>query len=260
MQPSTNPSVLQTFSHFPGLPVPRGLATVTAPPDPCPYLPGRLSVSRGFRCDDMPAWAYQELMDAGFRRSGTVFYQMACPSCRSCRSIRVPVGEFLPGRGQRRVRRRNRDLHLAFGRPELTHEKHRLFGRYLASRHEGEMSDDREALEDFLYRSPTDTLEMCYRDPQGALLGVGICDVTPAALSSVYFYFDPLEGKRSLGTYSMLMEIETAGALGLPWYYPGYWVQGCRKMEYKARLRPSEYLGTDGQWRPLGATVGRDAA
>jgi arginine-tRNA-protein transferase len=204
----------------------------------------------------MPGWLYQALMDAGFRRSGDVFYQNACPGCRACEALRVPVDGFRPGKSQRRLRRRNADLALAFGRPTLTDEKHDLYVRYLAARHDGKMSADRQELEDFLYRSPTDTLEVCYRDPTGRLLGAGLCDLTPVALSSVYFFFDPDEVRRGLGIFSALVEIDLAGRLGLAWYYPGFWVRSCPKMAYKTAFRPCELLGTDGQWRPFEARDG----
>jgi arginine-tRNA-protein transferase len=61
-------------------------------------------------------------------------------------------------------------------------------------------------------------------------------------MSTVYFFFDLEESRRSLGTFSALIEIETARRLDLPYYYLGYWVPGCRKMEYKAALGPHELL------------------
>jgi arginine-tRNA-protein transferase len=190
-------------------------------------------------------------MDAGFRRAGDAFYQMVCPRCRACTPLRVPVRGFRPTKGQRRVLRKSADLSLAFGRPALTDEKLALYRRYLQGRHDGRMSTDPGDLEEFLYRSPTRTLEVTYRNPAGTLLAVGICDQTPLALSSVYFYFEPEEARRGLGTFGSLIEIELARSLGLPYYYLGLWVEGCPKMEYKARLRPCEVLGTDGLWRAL---------
>lgn len=243
----------QTFSHFPALPVPLGLAVTTTAPYPCPYLEACSSVSRGFRCGELPGAAYQKLLDAGFRRSGRVFYQPACPGCRACVPLRVPVGRFRASRSQRRVWKRNCDLRVSFGRPELTEERRALYARYMAARHDREEVGTREDLEDFLYRSPTDTVEMLYRDGEGRLLAVGVCDVTPLCLSSVYFFFDPEESRRGLGTFGSLVEIRAAASMGLRHYYLGFWIRGCRKMEYKARFRPHELLGTDGRWRPAPA-------
>ncbi len=92
-------------------------------------------------------------------------------------------------------------------------------------------------------------MEICYRDAAGSLLGVGICDVCAESLSSVYFYFDPDEARRSLGTFSAMWEIEWARRNSIPHYYLGYWVKACGAMEYKANFKPFELLGTDGVWR-----------
>ena len=83
--------------------------------------------------------------------------------------------------------------------------------------------------------------------PGGQLLGVGICDLTGTSLSTVYFFFEPTAHRRSLGTFSSLTEIGVARKLGLQFYYQGYWVPGCQRMEYKSALRPAEGLCTDGR-------------
>jgi arginyl-tRNA--protein-N-Asp/Glu arginylyltransferase len=67
-------------------------------------------------------------------------------------------------------------------------------------------------------------------------------------VSAVYHFYDPDERDRSLGVFSVLMEIEFARQLGVPHYYLGYWVEGAETMHYKANYRPHE-LWLDGQWR-----------
>jgi arginine-tRNA-protein transferase len=81
------------------------------------------------------------------------------------------------------------------------------------------------------------------------LLAVGICDMSPLSLSSVYFYFDPSESRRGLGTFGALREIAFTRQHQIPHYYLGYYVSGCGAMEYKAPFRPNEILCTDGIWR-----------
>jgi arginine-tRNA-protein transferase len=67
----------------------------------------------------------------------------------------------------------------------------------------------------------------------------------------VYFYFDPREARRSIGTFSGLYEIEWAREMKLAHWYMGYWIKECPTMAYKARFRPCEALGTDGEWRVM---------
>lgn len=219
----------------------------------CVYLPGRLARVRAYHTEKLPAGLFCGFLDAGFRRSGLVIYQPICPGCRACVAIRVPTGRFQPSRSQRRCLRRNADLRVSVGQPQATDEKYELYRRYLAGRFPGgPMSDGREEYEQFLYESPVETIECCYRDAGGRLLAVGICDVCSRSLSSVYFYFEPSERRRGLGTYGALYEIELARRAGIPWYYLGYWVKGCGAMEYKSRFRPYELLRTDGVWREEG--------
>ena len=62
----------------------------------------------------------------------------------------------------------------------------------------------------------------------------------------VYSYFDPKLQSRSLGSYMIMDHIERARKLGLAHLYLGYWVEGSKKMAYKARYLPQERLGMNG--------------
>ena len=215
----------------------------------CSYLPGRIATSRAFFASGLSAELYHQFMDAGFRRSGKLIYQPICRGCRACLPIRVPVDGFQPTPSQRRCWRRNQDLVVTIDDPEPTDEKFDLYRKYQVEWHAKLDGEDRESFESFLYDSPVQSVECCYRDASGKLLAVGICDVSAESLSSVYFYHDPSEFKRGLGTFGILYEIAKARSLGIPHYYLGYWVAGCGAMDYKASFRPHEILEPEGQWR-----------
>ena len=79
----------------------------------------------------------------------------------------------------------------------------------------------------------------------GVLIAVGVVDILPSGLSSVYLYYDPIFSQKfvPMGKYAILKEIEyTRQTLKLPYYYLGYYIESCRKMRYKAEYRPSELL------------------
>jgi arginine-tRNA-protein transferase len=215
----------------------------------CPYLPTQLARYRAFAAESVPPALYHELMNRRFRRSGDYFYEPACRSCQSCVPIRVPVHAFVPSRSQRRVARRNQDLMIEVHAPAYSEEKYRLYSRYAEQWH-GKQQVDEEDFQRFLVDSPVDSVEFQYRDGNGRLLAVGVCDVCLASVSSVYFYFDPAESQRSLGTYGALVEIGWALEQDIPHYYLGYWVDGSPSMAYKARFRPHELL-RDGAWLPV---------
>ncbi|HEX2971957.1 MAG TPA: arginyltransferase [Tepidisphaeraceae bacterium] len=233
---------------YPSLPAPIQVPLTVVPEHPCPYLPGRMAETRAFAAEDFPAELYHRLMDANFRRSGCIFYQPICRGCRACMQIRIPVGRFTPSKSQRRCWRRNQDLDVTAAVPRPTDEKFALYCKYLNQRHDGLMPDERASFEAFLYNSPVDTIEVCYRTNVGRLLAVGICDVCSSSLSSVYFYFDPAEAHRSLGTFGAMYEIDLTRHLGIPYYYLGYWIKECRTMQYKASFRPCQILHPDGLW------------
>jgi leucyl-tRNA---protein transferase len=232
------------FSQSPRDPSP----VVVGPAHPCPYLDDRdARFAYAVRMPDGPG-GFESLLDAGFRRSGLYVYRTACEGCDSCRPLRVPVATFRPNRSQARALARNLDLDVALQRPELTSEKLQLFRRYLTERHDGQMSSDRDDVEAGLYRSPVDTFELVARR-KGRLVGVGVVDLTPSALSLVYFAYDPDERARSLGTAFVCWSIGLAEALGRAYVHLGYRVAEAPNMAYKARFRPHEVLDPDGVWR-----------
>jgi arginine-tRNA-protein transferase len=243
-----SPIPLQVLSHYPSHPSPVELPLFDSGDGPCPYHPGRTMRTLAFLTRRMSGELYHEFMDAGFRRSGEVFYQPICPRCRDCTPLRVPVADFLPSKSQRRVWRRNEDLQVTVQAPELTQQKFDLYRQYLVGKHHREESSYAD-LERFLYRSPVDTLEMEYRLASGELVGVSLLDVCSRSLSSVYMYYSPEHSKRSLGVFSALYEIAWAKRQGIPYYYLGYWVKDCRTMSYKSDYLPYEILRTDGLWK-----------
>lgn len=75
----------------------------------------------------------------------------------------------------------------------------------------------------------------------GKLVAVGVVDVLPNCLSSVYVFYDPeLSKTLELGKLTALWEIawvQRAMAVSprLRHYYLGYYVRSCPKMRYKVR-------------------------
>ena len=94
--------------------------------------------------------------------------------------------------------------------------------------------------------SETEIVE--YRDKTNSLIAAVLIDRLQDGLSMVYSFFDPDQKKRSLGNLMILDQIKRCQKESLAYLYLGYWVEGSPKMDYKARYRPCEILGSDG-WR-----------
>lgn len=79
------------------------------------------------------------------------------------------------------------------------------------------------------------------------LIAVGVIDILPKCVSSVYLFYDPDYRHMVLGTYSALRELYLVRQLykmtpDLKYYYMGFYIHSCPKMRYKAQFQPSYLL------------------
>lgn len=228
-------------------------------PAPCPYLPGREERKVFTHLIGRRAPALNDtLTQSGFRRSQTIAYRPACETCRACISVRVKVDDFDLSRGLRRVLKRNCDLTSEARRPHAVAEQYALFRAYVGARHnDGGMAD--MSMIDYqmmVEDSHVETRLIEYRlaaagGGPGSLIACCLTDYLADGLSMVYSFYDPGLDERSLGAFMILDHVERVRRVGLPHLYLGYWVEGSRKMDYKARFLPQERLGMDG-WKRVG--------
>ncbi|HXH02138.1 MAG TPA: arginyltransferase [Candidatus Competibacteraceae bacterium] len=216
---------------------------------PCGYLPGRIARNLLADPEEVDQDLYQQLAKLGFRRSGGYIYRPFCPECQACRSLRIPSDRFCPNRAQRRTWQRNQDLQVFECEPHFNPEHYLLYERYLRYRHPGGGMDDTSPQQYLSFVRSIWSHTRFYEFRQGErLLAVAVVDHLDDGLSAVYTFYTPDEAARSLGTYAILWQLQEARRLGLPWVYLGYWVEGCRKMDYKTRFQPHQ-LYQDGNWR-----------
>jgi leucyl-tRNA---protein transferase len=217
----------------------------------CSYLPG-LQARTLFidpEANKGPA-LYQSLLDMGFRRSGSDIYRSDCHGCNSCISMRLPVGRFAPRRSQRRVWNRHLgSVKITIQPAEFRQDHFDLYVRYLNSRHpESEMSNpSADAYCGFLISPWCDTRFVEFRTDD-RLLSVAVIDLLPHGISAVYTFFDPDMDALSPGVLAILWQVNAAKRFGLPWLYLGYWVPGCKKMDYKQEYRPIQVY-SEGDWK-----------
>lgn len=81
----------------------------------------------------------------------------------------------------------------------------------------------------------------------GKLAAIGVVDFTSKALSSVYFFYDPIYKPLKLGVIGAIKEIQFIKDLStkfpeFQYYYLRYYIQDCQKMVYKAEYEPAELL------------------
>lgn len=225
--------------------------------EPCPYLPGEVArrplrlPSRHLRPDEFDA-----RLEAGDRRAGLLFYTQACPRCRACEPLRIDTRAFEPSRGQRRAfDRGRRALRVSVGPPVVDATRVELFERHQSLRglkqHGRPMTlDEYEA---FLVERAVESFELRYYLEE-RLVGVAITDRGRDAWSAVYTYYEPElpppHRSLSVGTFSILAQLELARTEDVRWLYLGLAVQGNEHMRYKLDYLPHERR-IDGVWQPF---------
>ena len=222
--------------------------TFLSSPSPCEYLPRRMSRLRYEVDSGIQPADYMDRLKAGWRRFGPILFQPECGECRECRSLRVPVEKFHATESQRRAWKRNiGEVTLTIDTPSITPGKLRLFADFHQHGQDtkGWPADAARSLDVFVL-NPFATEEWSYHVGD-RLVGVGYVDALPEGLSAIYFYWDQSEQRRSLGTFNILQLIEVARQRRLPHVYLGYYVEGCRSLEYKTRFGPNEIL-TGKEW------------
>ena len=213
----------------------------------CPYSRPFTAVYRQAHFGTLPHVAMELLLESGFRRNGNYLYTMVCPDCRACVPIRLEPALFTANRSQKRARARNRDLTVTIEPLQITSQKLNLCDKFLQHRYPGKGNSALDYYAGFFVNSMGSTYEMEYRH-EGRLLGVSVIDLYPEAINCVYFYFDPDETKRSLGTNNILTLVDYALAHRIQHLYLGYWIHDVAAMRYKAQFSP-HFLLQDGEWR-----------
>ena len=232
----------------------RLLERIIEKPHPCAYLPGERASLEVRVMLDVTELEVDALLEKGWRRFGPIYFRPACSSCAECVSLRVLAARFAPSKSQRRAARACSRLRRVVGAPRLDDARLALYAKWHAGRERArgwesnEQSRERYSLE-FAFPHPCAREAAFYDDDalaadgsRGRLVGLGLFDATPRALSAAFFFHDPDYGRLSLGTANVLSLIDDARTGGRPYVYLGYRVDGCASLAYKAAFRPHELL------------------
>jgi arginine-tRNA-protein transferase len=242
----------------------------------CAYLKDRFHNLYYFTSDKISGKQYKLFLDDGFRRSGKFIYKPFCINCYECQILRIPLHSFKKSKSQRRIWKRLIDrIQYKIQKPLFTIEKLSLYYRYLNIIHKDSFYEDIKDFhkihhnimnkllnkdlelnkEEHFFLEPLKKnyqsffIETCLENDltkellifeNQKLIGVGIFDLADDYWSSVYFFYDPDYSQYSLGNFSVLLEMEIAKQQGFNYYYPGYYIENCDKMNYKKNFRPNE--------------------
>lgn len=215
----------------------------------CPYLPDRLFIQEYFFADELSREEWDQYLSSGWRHFGPFFFRPVCPECSECRPIRVNCHDFKPGKSQKRVLKKNRGTEVQLIRSAYNPDFFRIYEKHSRLKFD-QKSDEKHFRENFFYSAVPQFLSLYFVDE--TLAGLGFLDSGTSGLSSIYYVYDPDFEKQVLGFFSIMKELEMACEAGFPYYYLGYYIRDCSRMNYKARFKPYElYNWQSGIWEEI---------
>jgi len=215
----------------------------------CGYFKDRKSFFEEYLLEDVSEVEFEYLLAHGMRHFGDYYFRPKCQDCYECIPLRVRTENFKMIRNQKRALATCKNVEVKIGTPQYTQEK---FDLYLM--HKERFSSQQDDVEDeqnfrlsFYVNTPFGIEFEYYLD--GKLIGVALGDKTSQSFSAIYTFYQVPDKKMSLGTFSVLKQMEYALENRIKYFYLGYYIAENASLVYKASFRPNEvYL--DREWRP----------
>lgn len=191
------------------------------------------------------------LLADGWRHFGTHFFRYSFGfyenEIRRVIPLRIRLADFSLSKGQRRVLKKNSDVQTLIRPIEITEEKEILFEQHKYRFNRGIPNSIYDFLSFAPAEVPGEAFEVSvYQKDQ--LIAASFFDVGARSVSGIYAMFDQQESARSLGIFTMLLEIEYARKNGKAFYYQGYCYEGSSFYDYKKRFSATEKFDWKGNW------------
>src|SRR5258708_26014977 len=106
------------------------LIRIVEEPRQCPYLPEEIATLEVRLVTDVSLAEYGDLVLRGYRRFGIQVFRPVCVGCEECRSMRVLVQQFRPGRTHKRIIKQNQNIRAELLGAFASEEHVDLFNRY----------------------------------------------------------------------------------------------------------------------------------
>ena len=216
----------------------------------CGYFKDKKSLFEEYLLEDISEVEFEYLLAHGMRHFGDYFFRPRCLDCYRCVPIRVRTEDFKMTRSQKRALKSSSEVLVKIGAPKYADEKFDLYIRH--KRKFCALQDDVEDEQNFrlsFYVNTAFGIEFEYY-VNGRLAGVALGDHTSNTFSAIYTFYDVRDSKLSLGTFSILKQLEFCRQQSVKFFYLGYYIDENQSLKYKGDFRPNEiYL--DQSWRPF---------
>lgn len=214
----------------------------------CAYICGNNTMFNYASIESCSEEFYNALLQRGWRRFGEIFFVPFCDYCHECISIRQIIKDFKLSQNHKRVLKNNKIVRVSVGIPTYSVEKVELYNKYhlhmnIKKGWDFNQIDKNRYIYMFVDGRNSFGKEIKYYIGD-KLIGVAFVDILKSckAMSGIYFFYDHDYSDLSLGTFSILKQLEIAKILDLDYFYPGYWIKNHHSLGYKERFKPFEIL------------------
>jgi leucyl-tRNA---protein transferase len=211
----------------------------------------RSFINEAFYSQKVSSQEIDALLANGWRHFGTHFFRYNLGiydgEIRLVIPLRIRLSNFALTKSQRRILRRNKDLQTIIRPIEFSQEKEILFDCHKRRFKEGVPDSIYDFLDENAANTPCKGMEISVYDAN-KLLAASFFDVGATAVSGVYGMFAPEAARRSLGIFTMLLEIDFAIKSGKNFYYQCYCYEGNSYYDYKKQFRGTEKFDWQGNW------------
>jgi len=223
---------------------------IDSKPFQCGYFKDRKSLFEEYLLEDISEIEFEYLLGHGMRHFGDYFFRPRCQNCHLCIPVRVRTEEFKPTRSQKRSLKACKSIETRIASPRYSSEKFQL---YLEHKERFQpLKDDVEDEQNFrlsFYVNTSYGIEFEYY-LNGKLVGIALGDYTGNTFSAIYTFYNAPDPKLSLGTFSILKQLEFSKLHGIRHFYLGYYIANNQSLSYKSNFRPNEVY-VDNKWRPF---------
>jgi leucyl-tRNA---protein transferase len=201
-------------------------------------------------CED--GWCYWS--DYLFRRNS---WEWRGAQCRVI-PLRIKLEGFQFSKSQRKCIKRNKDL-IVQGRPLRICREHIVLFHAHAERFRHNRPQMIEGFfSQWSHIMPSNGYELDVFTASKQLVAASFFHVGEKVMAGNYGIYDSEYAHRSLGTFTMLLEILYAQRSGFEYYYPGFVYDIPSEFDYKLNFNNLEYFDWWGSWYPLDRLPVRD--
>ncbi|MCB0661802.1 MAG: GNAT family N-acetyltransferase [Saprospiraceae bacterium] len=166
--------------------------------------------------------------------------------------LRVPLSNYHFKKSLRKViNKAKSEFTVSYRKANLDEEREALYRKYTTA-FKGRLPVTlRSSLLDGENMNPFNSFEVNVHHGD-KLIAYSIFDSGRNSITSITGVYDPDYSQYSLGLFTMLMEIEYAMEHGYEYFYPGYFVPGNERFNYKLRTGQSEFYELKSKsWLPI---------